>query len=154
MRKWDQVEHGELVAIIEYVKVNFDPALSRKIVELFHERMQDGEAIDTGALCLFMKHVFSQIISGRSADQAFGLKQIKGRYKRPDTEERDMQATAVVILHMRQGASWEDAVFKAVEQLELGERIVQRAYEFYSETFWCLTDETLLTLAAPSSPPP
>ncbi len=41
MRKWDNVTYDQLSNIIEILKHHFDPALSHKVIELFHERMQD-----------------------------------------------------------------------------------------------------------------
>lgn len=78
MRKWDDVTSEELLTIMEYLKFNFDPELSRKVIELFHERMQDDEHVDMDVLYALMKHVFAQIIDWNSADQAFGIKAIKG----------------------------------------------------------------------------
>ena len=80
MRKWDEVTSDGLLTIIEYLKHNFDAELSRKVIELFHERMQDDEHVDLDVLYVLMKHVFAQIMDGRTADQAFGLKCIKGKY--------------------------------------------------------------------------
>lgn len=146
MRKWDDVTPEQLSNIIEAIKYIYDPELSFRVIELFHERMQDDEHIDSWTLYSFMKHVFAQIMEGRSADQAFGLKPIKGKYRRPDNTSRDLRATAMVILQMRKGITWEGAVTDAAQHLKIGDRTVERAYEFYREGLACLPDEILLVL--------
>lgn len=154
MRKWDDVTPEGLDTIIEYLKCNFEPELSRKVIELFYERMQDDEHVDMGALYVLMKHVFAQIMAGRSADQAFGLKAIKGKYNRPDNTSRDVRAVAMVVLQMRKGVTWEDAVTDAAVHMGIGDRTVERACETYREGLEWLLDETLMQLAGESLPPP
>ncbi len=154
MRKWDDVTPEGLDTIIEYLKCNFDPVLSLKVIELFHERMQDDEHVDLGSLYLLMKHVFAQIMEGRSADQAFGLKAIKGKYNRPDTMARDVRASAMVMLQMRRGVTWEDAVTDAAEQMGIGNRTVQRVFATHRIGLEWFPDEVLIELAGESLPPP
>lgn len=154
MRKWDDVTPEELDTKIEYLKVNYDPELSHKVLELFHERMQDDEHVDMGALYKLMKHVLALIIvEGRSADQAFGLKAIKGKYARPDTMSRDLRATAIVVMQMRKGATKEDAVTDAAEHMGINDRTIERACEAYQVGLTWLPDEALIQLAGGSLPP-
>ena len=154
MRKWDNVTSDQLLNIIETLKHHFDPVLSHKVIELFHERMQDDEHVDPDALYALMRHVFSLIMDGRSADQAFGLKAIKGKYNRPDNTSRDIRAAAIVALQMRKGVNWEDAVTDAAEQMTISDRSVERACETYKVGFEWLPDETLMQIAGDSLPPP
>src|SRR5690606_42039404 len=72
----------------------FDPELSKKVIELFHERMRDEIDFDPALLHSLMQHVFAQILQGHSADQALGLKAIKGKYNRPDNTERSEEHTS------------------------------------------------------------
>ena len=154
MRKWDNVTPEGLLNIIEYLKHNFDADLSRKVIELFHERMQDDEHVDSGALYSLMKHAFAQIIEGNSADQALGLKRKKGEYERKDTYERDIQATAIVVLDIRKGSRWLDAVADASVYLDISESTVKRACSEFREGFDLLPDDVLIQIAGtPSSSP-
>jgi hypothetical protein len=154
MRKWDNVTPEGLLNIIESLKHNFDADLSYKVIELFHERMQDDEHIDSGALYALMKHVFAQIIEGQSADQAFGLKVIRGKYNRPDNTSRDICAAAIVVLQMRKGVSWEDAVTDAAGHMAISDRSVERAYDAYKTSFELLPNDPLMLMVGESLPPP
>ena len=143
MRKWDNVTPEGLLNIIESLKHHFDADLSYKVIELFHERMQDDEHVDSGALYALMKHVFAHIMDGKSAAQAFGLKRIKGKYNRPDTYERDIQAAAMVVLNLRKGSKWLAAVADASVHLDISESTVKRALDDFSEGFEWLPDDIL-----------
>lgn len=168
MRKWDAVTQGELFSIIENLKQAYDPDLARKVIELFLERMRDGEHIDHDVLAYWMEHVFAQIIAGKSADQAFGLKPVRGADKQKDTEDRDMLAVAIFVLHMRHGiqwrnlsrdstnnapidpilqtskGKWEEALADAAVSLEISESTVQRACSQYLNVLEMLSDGSLL----------
>lgn len=146
MRKWDDVTPEGLDTIIEYLKCNFDPELSRKVIELFHERMQDDEHVDPGALYALMKHVFALIREGKSADQAFGLKAIKGKYNRKDTYVRDIHAAAIVVLNLRKGAKWLDAIMDAAAYLNISESTVTRACSDFREGLDLLPDDVLMQI--------
>jgi len=152
-RKWDEVTPAGLHNIIQYLKSNFDPELSKKVIELFHERMRDEIDFDPALLHSLMQHVFAQILQGHSADQALGLKAIKGKYNRPDNTERNLRAACIVILQMRNGISWEDAVSDAAEHLSISDRTVERAYKTYREGVETLPDDPLRVLAGDISPP-
>lgn len=143
MRKWDNVTRGELLTNIEYLKDHFDPDLARKVIELFHERMRDDEYVDPDLLYAFMKPVFALIMEDRNADQAFGLKAMRGKYEREDSYTRDLSAAAIVVLLMRKGVKWEDAINDASEHLGIGDRIIKRAYSHYKEEFECIPDSAL-----------
>lgn len=155
-RKWDQITPEGLYNIIQYLKGNFDPELSRKVIELFHERMRDDIDFDPALLHSLMKHVFARIMEGQSADQAFGLKTVKGKYPRPDTQSRDLRATAIVILKMGQGLNLEDSRNDAAEMLEISEITVQRACDEWRQVLEDigLPNNTLRELAGedPKSP--
>ena len=141
--KWDEVTPEGLYNIIQYLKDNFDPDLSKKVIELFHERIRDEIDFDPALLNSLMRHVFAQILEGHSADQAFGLKAIKGKYNRPNNEERDMCAACIVILQMRNDTSWENAVTDAAEHLSVSDQTVARAYKAYRDVLEMLPSEHL-----------
>lgn len=155
MRKWDDVTTGELLAVIEYLKHNFDPALSRKVIELFHERMQDDEYVDHDVLHYLMKHVFAQIMAGMSADQAFGLNAKRGDDKRKDTFDRDIAIAATFILNIRkEGVSWEDARIDTAQSFGVSESTVTRAHDKFSAGLELIQEEALKIIAGtpPLSP--
>ena len=147
MRKWDHVSHDELLSYIEYLKHNFDPSLSRKVIELFHERMQADEHVDPDLLYMLVKHVFSVLMEGRSADQALGLKLIKGRYGRKDAYERDLRAAAIVVLNLRKKVKFLDAVADSASHLAISESTVTRACKELRAALELLPDDVLLQVA-------
>ena len=64
-----------------------------------------------GVLCEYMAHVFSKMIEDMwTADQAFGLKKRRGQYIRPNKSIRDYECAANMLLLMRHGTKYEDAV--------------------------------------------
>lgn len=151
MRKWDDVTYDQLFNTIEILKHHFDPALSRNVIELFHERMQDDEHVDPDVLYALMKHVFALIMEGKSADQAFGLKRTKGGYKREDTYERDLHAAAIVVLNLRKGFKWLDAVADAAVHLSISESTVKRACADFREGLDYLPDDILMQISVHSA---
>lgn len=153
-RKWDQITPEGLYNIIQYLKDNFDPELSRKVIELFHERMRDDIDFDPALLDSLMKHVFARIMEGQSADQAFGLKAMRGKYIRPDNTSRDICAAAIVVLQMRKGVSWEKAVTDAAEHMVISDRSVERACDAYKTSFELLPNDPLMLMVGESLPPP
>lgn len=153
MRKWNNVTHADLLTAVECIKYRYTPNAARNLIEYFHERMEDGDEYDIEVLHLLMKHVFASIVSGKSADQAFGLKAIKGQHNRPDTFERDMLAAAMVAQKKRDGVSWEAAKMDVANHLKLGDRTVERAYEAYREGVDCLSKEELAEIVNDLLPP-
>lgn len=153
MNKWDEVTPQGIQTVIEYLKQQFDPVLAYKVIEYFHERMQDDEFHNDQTLHMLMKNVFARIIAGESADQALGLKRSKGRYNREDTFERDICAASLVTQKIRKGTQRWAAVTDAAEELGIGERIVERAYDKYKEGFEWLPDESLQQITASTIPP-
>lgn len=147
-RKWDDVTSEQLFNIIEYLKSDFDRELSFKVIELFNERMRDDVHVDSEILYSFMKYVFARIVAGQTADQAFGLKARKGKYRRPDTTSRDVPAVAMVVLQTRKDVTWEGAVSDAAEHLAIGDRTVERACTNYREGLEYLSEEILEQLPA------
>ena len=144
MIKSDEVTRKELINTIELFKLHpLSPGLAKKLIGYFHERMQEDEYVDSDLLYEFMKPVFASIMQGNTADQAFGLKLIKGKYEREGNYMRDLSAAAVVVLLMRKGVKWEDAINDASEYLGIGDRIIMRAYSHYKEEFEWIPDSAL-----------
>lgn len=162
MRKWDHTTRVDLLTAIACLKDGHRPEAARNLIEYFHERMQDDDGYDTEVLHLWMKHVFALIIEGKTADQAFGLKGIKGQYNRPDTFSRDMCAAASVVSRRRQkdddskeeAVSWESAVTDTALKMQLSSRTVERAHEAYRDGLEYLADEGLEQITKEYLPPP
>ncbi|GAB3471622.1 hypothetical protein [Azotobacter salinestris] len=146
------VKHEELAAELSFLKTGHDPVAARSIIEYFHERMSNGLSYDKNILHDLMAHVFAGIVAGKSADQAFGLKLVRGGYERPDTIERDVPAAASVMLLMRKKKTWEQAIGETADRFfpdENSERTVERAYAKYREELETCTDEQLRETIGP-----
>lgn len=141
-RKWDEITSEELYGNITSLQSNHNPELTLNVIEALHERMRDDIPVPYELLCYFLEPVFAQILEGKSADQAFGLKQTKGGYARPDTHDRDLRAAALIILRMRSGKTWLDAVADVSEILHVVEPTAARAYKKFS-SLDCLPSEAL-----------
>ncbi|MFC0708096.1 hypothetical protein [Azorhizophilus paspali] len=154
MGKWDDITADGLMGAVYAAKGKYDPELSRNVIEAFHERMErEGDGFylskDVEALCVLMKHVFAQILEGRTADQAFGLKPIKGKHERPSTMDRDMAAAAIVVLGVRRGSTRFAAVADAAVRLGISESVAGKAYDEYREAICLCTDADLEEMAEP-----
>jgi len=160
LRKLRNISLDELFTLIEYLKVNYDPERSLKVIACLSARMESDDYVPPELLQALIKHAFALIMEGKNADQAFGLAPIRGRYARPNNESRNMQITALVILTLRkqiywkdangkiidlilQFIDWEDAVGQVSDYMELGERTVSRAYGEYGSFFSSLENKLL-----------
>lgn len=112
---WRDVTEKQLNWELECLLQN-DPEAGKFLIDYYHKRFSDIglEGCPTGSigvLCKFMQHVFEKMIVDKwKPEQAFGLKGRKGKYPRPDTKDRDYLIAANVILLMRKGQNWEDAI--------------------------------------------
>jgi hypothetical protein len=103
---------------------------------------------------LFVMHPFEQISDGKNADQAFGLKPMKGKYSREDTFERDIRIAVLVVDKRRKGLTWEDAVGDVAEAMGVNARTVERAYDRFRAGVDDLPAEMLDEMAAEILPTP
>ena len=109
--KWGDVTDADLIGALNAVEYSHDPVAARNLIEYFHERFSNEMPYNDDVLLAFIRLAFKRIADdGWSADHAFGLKLKRGHYLRDDTTERDVMAAAFVILRMRQGWRWSDAV--------------------------------------------
>ncbi|TYP65371.1 hypothetical protein [Stutzerimonas stutzeri] len=163
---WTDVKRNDLNTAICYIQNNYDPSITWKIIGYFHERMSQGEPYDQDMLHVFMAHVFERMVNGEitkkgtrirlTADQAFGLTMRKGQGNIKGTLDRDLKATACMILLMRDGVLWQDAKGYAANLLfpdDEGEKAVERAYESHRVLLEMLDRDTLLATLAPYSLP-
>lgn len=152
--KWAHVTRADINTAITAIKTGHDPGAAQSLIEYFHERMSNDDFYEKDMLHLLMAHVFSEMVEGqKTADQAFGLKLRRGEYQREDTESRDLQATACMLLLLRGGKTWEGAVYDTTRLIfpdgSKGERTVERAYSTYRLTLEMFNDEVLAQLLAP-----
>jgi hypothetical protein len=148
--KWLDITRDDLDAAFASIQNGHDPEAARNIIECFHERMSKGFSYDEDFLHTYMAYVFAGIVEGnKTADQAFGLTLERGKYDREDTTDRDMTATACVLLLMRKGANWQEAKGDAANLLfpdGTGDRAVDAAYSQHREELQHCSDDNLLEI--------
>jgi hypothetical protein len=154
--KWLDVTDGDLQGALAAIKHGFDPDAARNLIAYFHEHMREGVDFNQQVLLDYLYHAFGKIIEdGWSADHAFGLKLKRGHYERESTLERDMTATAYIILLMRRGWNYLDATGEAANLLfpdGQGEKAIVAAYGHYKGVFSKLPEDILLELLPQSTP--
>lgn len=147
-----------LLTLIEYIKVKRAPDIARIVMWDFHKKMQNDELLpyEKDLLCLFMKHVFSEIlVNNKSPKSALGLTSIQGGL-RTDNMARDYRAAACITLLKRQGQTWQNAVGDAANLFfpdGEGTRAVEDAYSKYRDEFSELPNKTLEGILAPLTLP-
>jgi len=151
--KWLDCTREDLDAALASIKNRHDPEAARNIIEYYHERMSKGFSYDEGFLHTLMSYVFAGIVEGnKSADQAFGLSLERGKYDRADTTDRDVTATACILLLMRKGADWLEAKGHTANLLfpeGTGDRAVDAAYSQYRDELRYYSDDSLLEILGP-----
>lgn len=148
--KWLDCTREDLDAALASIKNGHDPEAARNIIEYYHERMSKGFSYDEGFLHTLMAYVFAGIVEGnKSADQALGLSLERGKYDREDTTDRDVTATACILLLMRKGADWLEAKGHTANLLfpeGTGDRAVDAAYSQYRDELRHYSDDSLLEI--------
>lgn len=148
--KWAAVTDADLMGALNAVMYSYDPVAAENLIEYFHERFSNEMPYNQDVLLAFVKMAFRRIVDDElRIDIAFGLAQQKGKHRRADTTERDVRAAAFVILRMRRGVKWSDAVGEAANLLMpdgTGDRALQMAYARYKECFSSFPDEVLVGL--------
>jgi hypothetical protein len=151
--KWLDCTREDLDAALASIKNRHDPEAARNIIEYYHERMSNGFSYDEGFLHTLMAYVFAGIVEGnKNADQAFGLSLERGKYDREDTTDRDVTATACILLLMRKGADWLEAKGHTANLLfpeGTGDRAVDAAYSQYRHELRHCSDDSLLEILGP-----
>lgn len=154
--KWGEMTGDDLKGALVAVIHGHDPVAARNLIECFHERMRDDQTYDERVLLEYVHHAFTKIVKENwTADQAFGLKLRRGHYERDDHLERDIQATGYVILLMRKGWKWEDAIGEAANLLfpdDEGDKAVEAAYAEYKDTLSHEHDDSLLSMLPTGTP--
>lgn len=142
----------------------FDPDAAREagmiLIHSLHRQLSLGPEIHSPALLEYLRHALERMVKDQknvSADIAFSLKRGPGRAREPRIE-RDLHIAAQVILFVRAGETWEEAIAKTAQLLfstNSGERTVQKAYGYFHDAINSLSDEALLQiLSATAFKPP
>lgn len=151
--KWLDCTREDLDAAFASIKNRHDPEAVRNIIEYYHERMSRGFSYDEGFLHTLMAYVFAGIVEdNKSADQAFGLSLERGKYDREDTTDRDVAATACILLLMRKGVDWLEAKGHTANLLfpeGTGDRAVDAAYSRHRDELRHSSDDSLLDMLGP-----
>ncbi|MDR3428218.1 hypothetical protein [Silvimonas sp.] len=148
----------ELLTLIEFLKVDHNPDIALKVIQHFHDRMQADELLpdEKDLLCMWMQHVFPQVLAKKNANVAFGLEIGQGEHSRTDTTARDQTAAACVVLLMRRGKRWQEAIGDAANLLFRdgeGGKAVERAYAKYKGVFTSCPNEFLYERLLPHQLP-
>jgi len=154
--KWQDVSESDLKGALSSVVYGHDPVATRNLIEYFYERIHNGTPYNECVLREYLDHAFGKIIEdGWTADHAFGFKLKRGHHERQDTTERDVVATAYMILLMRRNWTWLDAKGAAANLLfpdGEGEKAVEAAYALYKEALQLLPDNVLNKMLPPGTP--
>lgn len=146
----EAASHDELLSALEAAKSGHDPDSARALMAEMLRQLQAGSKTIGPYVENWVIHAFTKILEEDwKADQAFGLLARKGKYERPDTHDRDLIAAALVVLEMKSGTTWEEAVGEAANKLfedGSGDKAVQAAYAKHHETLSLLPTETLASL--------
>ena len=152
---WRDVTEKELNLELEYLLQN-DLKAGKFLIDYYHKRFTDiglegCPEGSIGVLCKFMQHVFEKMIVDKwKPEQAFGLKRRKGKYPRPDLTDRDYLIAANVILLMRKGQDWSDAIGDTANLFiddSKGDRAVMKAYSKHKDLIYeCNFSDADLTI--------
>ena len=154
--KWDDATDDDLENALVWVKHEHDPIAARNLIEYFYERMSDGRSYNQHVLNEFISFAFTRIVEKNyTADQAFGLKLRRGGYAREDTSERDIVCVAYVIVLMRKGWTWLEAIGEAANQFfpdGQGDSAIKSAYPIYKSELSEYPDTLLLGMLPEGTP--
>ena len=146
--------HDELLSALEAAKSGNEPETARELMAEMLRQLRAGSRTIYPYVENWVIYAFARILEeGWKADQAFGLLARHGKRKRANTHDRDIIATAMVILAMRSKNTWECAIDVAANKLfddGSGEAAVKVAYAKYKESVDPLSDDELAELIASS----
>jgi hypothetical protein len=142
--KWSDVTPDDLEDAL-HSALGGDEYAERCLVEYFHERITAQQPYDLRILESYLVQVFGQTLN-RIADKddaSVLLRRKRGRPEVASKEERDLCLAAAVVLRMRYGGRWEQAVHDVAEGHCVSDRVVQRALEDNRFDIEKLTDAEL-----------
>jgi len=106
-----------------------DPERVREALRLFCEVVNKGE-MPPVELLQYLRDGFQDFLGGMQIATALGLTRRRGR---PRVDEFEQWARAAEVLRNRlAGQTYENAIFKASEDLGIGETVIKQAWEAHS----------------------
>lgn len=150
---------AELWANLATIQHGFDPEVTRRMVEYFFQRLDEGIDFNERILHQWLHHAFGLIRKGHSAKAAFGFTRQRKRPAALNTE-RDMAMAASVILCMKNAPQeitdrWEYAVGETANRFfedGKGDKAVKAAHSKYRDAFSIFSDNELRQILEPSTP--
>ena len=143
------------LALADVTARGYDPESARLLIEYFANRLDEQNrrkplsACEAGVLCDYTGHAFRLIHRGKKAGVALGID--PGPGARPeDNEARNLMFAASVVLLMREGETWEDAIGEIANRFfsdGSGETAVRDAYAKFHYSIEGIADEHIQTLA-------
>lgn len=142
--------NDEMLFALEAAKSGNEPEIAKELMAEMLRQLRAGSQTIYPYVENWVIHAFAKILEENwKADQAFGLLARHGKRKRVDTYDRDIIATAMVILAMRDGFTWECAIDDAANKLfedGSGEAAVKAAYSKHRDSVCHLSNEELAAL--------
>lgn len=146
----EPASHDELLSALEAAKSGHSPESARALMAEMLRQLKSGSKTIGPYVENWAIHAFTKILEENwKADQAFGLLARQGQHERPDTHDRDLIATATVILEMRSGMTWREAIGDAANRLfedGSGDKAVEAAYAKHHQTLGLLPTNTLAAI--------
>lgn len=145
---------------LDPVKYGIDPDGAKNLIRYFHYMLASEHLFERvqlnpveRAFLDFVGHAFERMTKdGESPQVAFGLQYGKGKYKRGDKADRDFVAVVHVILLMRNGRTWINAITEAAGQWfsdDKGEKTIEAAFtnhQKHQPYLWNLPDDVLIKM--------
>lgn len=133
-----------------------DTVAAKNLIEYFHERLDTRQPLNERVLFEYLRFAFVNIVEKSwPGDTALGLKIEKGHYPRPQSLFRDLAAPGYIVLLMRKGWLWLDAIGEVANILfpdGTGDKAVTAACAKYKETLQELPDNELVELLPECTP--
>lgn len=143
-RKWDHLTPDELYNAVVLIKSSHEPTAARNVIECLYERLRDDVPFDVRVLELLVLHAFARMLEeGRTLDQGFGVKNVRGQYARKDTTIRDLQLAYLVAEKQADGLAVETAINDVEDTTKFGSGIVERAYRKHKDVLAYVTKDAL-----------
>lgn len=152
------ITDGDVSGAFASIAYDHDSVATDNLIRYFHFAMEDGALFESytkfsqkeRTFLDFIKRAFGRYMEGKSLNAAFGLTPGRGESHRDDNTLRNMGIAAFVILRMRNGTKWQDAIGDAANKFfpdGEGTRACESAHAEYKELFISFTNDSLQTLA-------
>lgn len=141
------VDEKDLIAALNNYVYSDDAISAKNLLLYINWCFGKGESPNKTILEGFISHGFKKVVEkGLTLDQAFCFSKARGQYARPEHLDRDIEATIRIILLMREGTKYLDAIEDACAILcpdGNGDRTIKDAYDFYKNYYDVFSSEEL-----------